>query len=89
MNPLRPPTSSSRQRKTKQIRGAAPALASPSPTVDRGPSAPADGSSLATNIPVAAAAAASPTLPSLQATGFPQWWNKSSPMGSSEGYVYL
>jgi hypothetical protein len=88
-NPLRPPTSSSRRRKTRQIRGAAPALASRSPTIDQAPGTPADGSSLAANIPVAVAAAASPTLPSLQATGFPQWWNRSSPMGSSEGYVYL
>jgi hypothetical protein len=36
---------------------------------------------------VIAAAAVSPTLLSLQAAGFPQWWNSSSLMGFSEGYV--
>jgi hypothetical protein len=29
--------------------------------------------------------AASPPLPSLQATRFPAWWTSSSPLGSSEG----
>jgi len=32
------------------------------------------------------AAAASPTLPSLEASCLPAWWTSSSPMGSSERY---
>jgi len=86
MNPLRPPSSSSRQGKAGQGRGAPAAVAARSTSVDGARVAPTDGSSSAAGNPAVVAAAASPPLPSLQATGFPAWWT-SSPMGSNEGYV--
>ncbi|KAG0517787.1 hypothetical protein BDA96_09G119300 [Sorghum bicolor] len=89
MNPLRPPSSSSRQVRAGngrvgkgtagQGRGAPAAAvagqfgvvagAAVAPTVDRS----------------SEAAAASPTLPSFEASYLPAWWTSSSPMGSNEG----
>ncbi|KAG0520377.1 hypothetical protein BDA96_08G068700 [Sorghum bicolor] len=46
------------------------------------PAAPVDGSTSATSTPAALAAAGSPTLPSLQATGFPAWWTGPSTVAS-------
>jgi len=90
MNPLRPPSSSSRQVRAGngrvgkgtagQGRGApAAAVAGRFGAVAGAAATPTvDGSS--------EAAAASPTLPSFEAGYLPAWWTSSSPMGSSEGY---
>jgi hypothetical protein len=73
MNPLRPPSSTSRRgRAGPEKKGASAATTG---------SAPAP--------PVQAATTSSPPLPSLQSVGFPAWWNTSSPMDSNARYVYL
>jgi len=68
MNPLRPPSSSSKQGKAGRGRGAPAAVAARSTSVDGARIAPTDGSSSAAGNPAVVAAAASPPLPSLQAT---------------------
>ncbi|KAF0889004.1 hypothetical protein E2562_034069 [Oryza meyeriana var. granulata] len=88
MNPLRPPSSSSRRGRGAPAAHAARSDSVPGVPVARAPTAPADGSTTAAGNPaslVGAAAASPPPLPSLQAFGLPTWWTCSSPMGSSEG----
>lgn len=96
MNPLRPPSSSSKQIRAGQGRAgqvrarqgkrASTALDARFGSVTAAPAAPADGSTSASGEPVAQAAATSPTLASLEAAGFPAWWTTSSPLGSSERF---
>jgi hypothetical protein len=62
MNPLRPPSSSSRQRKAVQGRGAPTSLPTRSATTDSGTATPANGFSSTAVNPAAIAATTSPTL---------------------------
>lgn len=84
MNQLKRNPSSSSRRGT----GTLAAVAASSARVARSPAAPADGSapgahgSNSTDGNHAALAAASPSLLSFQAAGFPVWWISSSPMFS-------
>jgi hypothetical protein len=90
MNPLRPPSSSSKQIKAGKVRAgqgkrASAALDARFASVAAAPGAPADGLTSSAGEPIAHAAATSPTLASLEAAGFPAWWSSSSRLGSSEG----
>lgn len=86
MNPLWPPSSSSKHGRVGQGRGAQAALAARSALVAGAPAAPAIGPNAAAGNPATMAAIGSPGLGSLQAAGSPAWWT-SCPMGTSEGYV--
>ena len=89
MNPLRPPSSSSRQGRAGQGRVGQGKGAARLAPVNAAAAARTDGDGSAASEPAARTAAASPVFTSLQDTGFPAWWTSSSPLGLSEGYVYL
>ena len=91
INLLRPPSSSSRQGRAGKGRVAPASLtANRSPSaVAAAPTVPAHGSTSAAVNLHDLTAAASPRIASLQATGLPEWWRSSSPMGSNEGVCLL
>lgn len=79
MNQLRQP---SRQGKVGRGRGAPASLNGR--CIDAAPAAPV-GSSPPGEPSTVPTATTSPTLASLRAAGFPEWWTSSSPSGSNQG----
>ncbi|OQU83023.1 hypothetical protein SORBI_3005G063500, partial [Sorghum bicolor] len=85
MNPLCPPSLSSKQIRAGQGKRASAALDVRFASAAAAPGGLADGSTSSAGEPIAHATATSPTLASLEAAGFPAWCSSSSQLGSSEG----